>query len=205
MGRIKALVVIAGMALAPTACVKSDGSPIGPSSDPAMSEPEANSFVDSLTRSLAQAAIGCQNRLPVRLGTSQVNLSCGATRTCNGGGTIRPSFTATGQITIADNGAGRWNSPTSGSQNILNWACATGSNRVISGNPTVSLSGQWNGAWTTGGSVDVSFQMRQSGQIIVGSESCSMNLLTTGDITDVARTTGSICGLTIDRATNIGS
>jgi hypothetical protein len=32
-----------------------------------------------------------------------------------------------------------------------------------------------------------------------------MNLLTTGDITDVARTTGSICGLTIDRATNVGS
>jgi hypothetical protein len=205
MGGFKALVVIAGMALAATACAKGGGSPIGPSSDPAMSEPEANSFVDSLTRSLAQAAIGCQNRLPVRLGTSQVNLSCGATRTCNGGGTIRPSFTATGQMTIADNGSGRWNSPTSGSQNILNWACATGSNRVISGNPTVSLSGQWNGAWTTGGSVDVSFQMRQSGQIIVGKESCSMNLLTTGDITDVARTTGSICGLTIDRATNVGS
>jgi hypothetical protein len=196
---------MAGMALAATACAKGGGSPIGPSSDPAMSESEANSFVDSLTRSLAQAAIGCQNRLPVRLGTSQVNLSCGATRTCNGGGTIRPSFTATGQITIADNGSGRWNSPSSGSQNILNWACATGSNRVISGNPTVSLSGQWNGAWTTGGSVDVSFQMRQSGQIIVGKESCGMKLLTTGDITDVARTTGSICGLTIDRATNVGS
>jgi hypothetical protein len=205
MDRRKVLVLMAGMALAATSCARGAGSPNGPSSDPAMSEGEANSFVDSLTRSLAQAAIGCQNRLPVRLGTSQVNLSCGATRTCNGGGTIRPSFTATGQITIADNGSGRWTSPASGSQNILNWACATGSNRVISGNPTVSLSGQWNGAWTAGGSVDVSFQMRQSGQIIVGRESCSMNLVTTGDITDIARTTGSVCGLSIDRPTNVGS
>jgi len=205
MDRRTALVLMAGVAFAATSCAKGGGLPNAPSPDPAMSQIEANSFVDSLTRSLAQAASGCQNRLPVRLGTSQVNLSCGATRTCNGGGTIRPSFTATGQITVASSGAGRWSSPTSGSQNILNWACATGSDRAISGNPTVSLSGQWNGAWTTGGSVDVSFEMRQSGQIIVGRESCSMNLLTTGDITDVARTTGSICGLTIDRATNVGS
>jgi hypothetical protein len=205
MARYHVLALIGGMALAATACAGGAGSPNGPSAEPAMSSLEANSFVDSLTRSLAQAAAGCQNRLPVRLGTSQINLSCGATRTCNGGGTIRPSFTATGQITIAQSGAGHWNSPTSGSQNILNWACATGSDRPISGNPTVSLSGQWNGAWTTGGSVDVSFQMRQSGQIIVGRQACGMNLVTTGDLTDVARTTGSICGLSIDRATTIGS
>jgi hypothetical protein len=31
-----------------------------------------------------------------------------------------------------------------------------------------------------------------------------MNLVTTGDITDVAHTTGSLCGLSIDRATTIG-
>lgn len=206
MARYHVLALIGSMALAATACTKGAGLPNAPSPDPAMSQVEANSFVDSLTRSLAQAAIGCQNRLPIRgLGTSQINLSCGATRTCNGGGTIRPSFTATGQIVIASNGSGRWTSPTSGSQNILDWACATGSDRAISGNPTVSLSGDWNGAWTTGGSVDVSFQMRQSGQIIVGRQPCSMNLLTTGDITDVARTTGSVCGLSIDRATTIGS
>jgi hypothetical protein len=205
MARHYVLALIGGVALAATACTRGAGLPNGPSADPAMTAGEANNFVDSLTRSLAQAAVGCQNRLPVRLGTSQVNLSCGATRTCNGGGTIRPSFTATGQITIGSNGAGRWNSPTSGSQNILNWACATGSDRVISGNPTVSLSGQWNGAWTTGGSVDVSFQMRQSGQIIVGRQPCSMNLMTTGDLTNVAHTSGSICGLSIDRSTTIGS
>jgi len=206
MARYHVIALIGGMALAATACARGAGLPNGPSADPAMSSVEANSFVDSLTRSLAQAAIGCQNRLPVGgIGTSQINLSCGATRTCNGGGTIRPSFAATGQLTIASSGAGRWSSPTSGSQNILNWACATGSDRAISGNPTVSLSGQWNGAWTTGGSVDVSFQMRQSGQIIVGRQACGMNLVTTGDITDVAHTTGSLCGLSIDRATNIGS
>jgi hypothetical protein len=206
MARYHVLALVGSMVLATTACTRGAGSPNGPSNDPAMSAAEANSFVDSLTRSLASAAISCQNRLPIRgLGTSPINLSCGATRTCNGGGSIRPSFTATGQLVIAASGAGGWNSPTSGSQNILDWACATGSSRAISGNPTVSLSGQWNGSWTAGGSVDVSFQMRQSGQIIVGRQPCSMNLLTTGDITDVARTTGSLCGLSIDRATTIGS
>src|SRR5262245_19958463 len=123
MARYHVLALVGTMLLTATACTRGAGLPNGPSSDPAMSSVEANSFVDSLTRSLAQAAIGCQNRLPIRgIGTSQINLSCGATRTCNGGGSIRPSFTATGQMVIAPSGAGHWTSPTSGSQNILDWA-----------------------------------------------------------------------------------
>ena len=172
--------------------------PTPPPPPPVMTQAEANTFVDSLARSLAQAAATCQNRLPVRLGTSLINLSCDATRQCAAGGTIRPSFTATGQISIGANG-GNWNSPTSGSQNILNWGCAT--QNIISGNPTVSLAGQWTGAWNAGGQVQVSFQMHQSGQIIVGNRACSLNLQVTGDLSNATRTTGNVCNVSIDRAT----
>ena len=87
MARHHVLALVGCMALATAACTRGAGLPNEPSLDPAMTAIEANSFVDSLTRSLAQAAIGCQNRLPIRgLGTSQINLSCGATRTCNAGG-----------------------------------------------------------------------------------------------------------------------
>src|SRR6185436_5012379 len=67
MARYHVIALIGSMALAATACGRGAGLPNGPSPDPGMSSVEANSFVDSLTRSLSQAAIGCQNRLPVRL------------------------------------------------------------------------------------------------------------------------------------------
>src|SRR5262249_33473437 len=130
-----------------------------------------------------------------------MNFSCEDTRRCTGGGTIRPLFMMTGQVSSGTNG-GWWNSPVRGSQNILNWACATGSARIISGNPTGSIGGQFNGSGSAAGAVDWTVQIRQSGQIIVGRQPCSMNLLTTGGFRKATRTTGSICGLTIDRATS---
>src|SRR5262249_16791800 len=105
----------------------------------------------------------CQNKLPPPngIGTFQLNFSCDATRTSTPVGSIRTSLTQTGTMTIANNGNVTVNSPQAGSQNILNWSCA-GSD-LISGNPTVSLSGSVQGSgfvWT--------MSMRQSGQIIVG-------------------------------------
>jgi hypothetical protein len=137
--------------------------------------------------------VACQGRVfnVNGFGTFPINMSCDATRTCTPGGTIRPSLTATGQVFVGTFGASL-NSPLSGSQNILNWACA--GNNLISGNPTVSLSGQMQGDATL-----VTFTMNQTGQIIVGNTPCSVNIRTTGATPNAGvDTTGSICDIAIN-------
>jgi hypothetical protein len=88
-----------------------------------------------------------------------------------------------------------------GSQNILDWACVS-NNFIVSGNPTVSLSGEMRGNQTG----FFSFLMDQSGQIIYGprggggQQTCTLTLRTTTDTNmgDTARSSGTICGRAIN-------
>src|SRR5262245_16529025 len=114
--RLVGLAVLLLVAVA-SAC-KGYGTEPTPAPQPVLTIGEANEFVDSLARALRSAAQTSQSRVAANLGVSPVNLTCEVTRSCNAGGTIRPSFTATGQISIGVNGVS-WNSPMSGSQNIL--------------------------------------------------------------------------------------
>ena len=162
------------------------GLPAGPGDE---RRSEANSFVDSLTRSLAQAAIGCQNRLPVRPGTNRRSI-CRVERHAPAMAAARFGRRSPQQdnVTIAATAPDAGTSPASGGRrNILNWACATGSDSGDLGNPTVSLSGQIRTArGRPAARSTCRFKCAKSGQIIVRPESCGIaTLLTTGDITDV--------------------
>ncbi len=91
--------------------------------------------------------------------------------------------------------------PLQGSQNILDWGCA--GNYIISGNPTVSLTGELY-AHTNG---TVQNYINQSGQIVYGPPGgaqsqqrfCSVNLQSIETNTAAFRTTGTICGMAINQ------
>jgi hypothetical protein len=178
---------------------KGKGSPAAPSNQPALlTQEQAVNFAAELARSLIFAGRDCVTRgfNPNSLGTTPVNQSCTATRTCSIGGTIRPSMTATGQM-VATTTLASLNLSLSGSQNILNWGCVVNP-WVVSGNPTVSLSGQMTA--TSAGGGGATYRMRQSGQIIYGpvgggSRSCALDFETTADQNsgNTARINGSIC------------
>jgi hypothetical protein len=181
-----------------SACTANPTKPSPEPPAPVMTHAEADTFAKSLTNALNTAMADCYSRVnfhPNAFGTTQLNFSCGATRGCAAGGTIRPSLTATGQLFVSPTTVSL-SMPLSGSQNILDWECA--GNYLISGNPTVSLTGQLSVSTTTAyvGRID------HSGQIIYGrrggsQRTCSISLRSTDGQTSV-HTTGSICGYAID-------
>jgi hypothetical protein len=189
-----ALMLLAGLSV--VSC-KGGGNPVAPPPPPVrMTQAEAETFATSVTRAISSAMNACYNRMPNPngVGTFPLNFSCDATRTCQGGGTIRPSLTATGQIqvTLANTVI---NSPLSGSLNILDWACTSGA-YIISGNPTVSLSGAIQATAIPAFAV---FTMNQTGQIIVGNTPCSLSLFTSSDTSNPpAHVRGSICDRSVD-------
>jgi hypothetical protein len=171
---------------------------------PAMTQAEADRFATSLVLATTAAMTDCLqkgNFRPNGFGTFPLNYSCDATRTCTGGGSIRPSLTATGQMFVNTSGA-TLQAPLRGSQNILNWACA--GNYIISGNPTVSMSGE---LYANGATGQVQNYIDQSGQIVYGpsggaareQQFCSVSLRTIETNVAALRTTGTICGRTINQ------
>lgn len=169
-----------------------------------MTQDEADRFATSLrlvTTTAMQACLQKGNFYPNGFGTFPLNFSCDATRNCNGGGSIRPSLTATGQVFVNANGA-TLKAPLQGSQNILNWACA--GNYIISGNPTVSLTGE---LYASGANGQVQNYINHSGQIVYGpsggaareQQFCSISLQTIETNVAALRTTGTICGRAISQ------
>ena len=120
---------------------------------------------------------------------------------CAGGGSIRPSLTMTGQLFVNPNGA-TLKAPLQGSQNILDWACA--GDYIISGNPTVSLTGELYASGATG---QVQNYIDHSGQIVYGprggaareQQYCSVSLRSIETNVTALRTTGTICGWGINQ------
>ncbi len=179
------------------------GNPSAPANQPPplLTQTQAENFAAELARSLVFAGQDCVTRSfnPNVFGTTPINQSCTATRTCSIGGTIRPSVTATGQL-VATTTSASLNLSFSGSQNILNWGCVVNP-WIVSGNPTVSLSGQ-----ITANTSIATYNMTQSGQIIYGppgggQRSCAVNFRTTADSNsgNTARISGSICDKSFDR------
>ena len=103
-----------------------------------MTQAEANLFAKHLADAAVFAMGTCNNQFPRpnSFGTFQINTSCGYTQSCAGGGTIRHSITATGQVFVNQVRA-TINSPLAGSQNILNWGCVSNSYIIFSGVPRV--------------------------------------------------------------------
>jgi len=190
------LVVVLIAVMTITSC-KGKGNPAAPDNQPALlTQEQAVQFAAELARSLMFAGRDCVTRgfNTSSLGTTPINQSCTATRNCSLGGSIRPSMTATGQL-MATTTFASLSMSLSGSQNILNWGCVV-NGWVVSGNPTVSLSGNI-GANSSG---TATYRMLQSGQIIYGppgggSRSCAVNFETTADQTsgNTARVNGSMC------------
>jgi len=193
------------LALVVTACSGGMTTPTPPFvPPPAMTQVEADRFAASLiavTTAAMQACAEKGNFRPNSFGTFPLNYSCDATRNCNGGGSIRPSLTATGQLFVNTNGA-TLQAPLRGSQNILNWGCA--GNYIISGNPTVSLSGELFASGATG---QIQNYLDHSGQIVYGPDGgdaraqqfCSVSLRTIETNLAALRTTGTICGRPINQ------
>lgn len=195
------IVVLALVALVTTsACTK--GNPLAPSDQPALlTQEQVQNFAAELARSLVFAGGDCVTRgfNPNVFGTTPVNQSCTATRTCSIGGTIRPSMTATGQMFVSTTTASL-NLSIGGSQNILDWGCVVNP-WIVSGNPTVSLTGQ-----ITANTTIATYRVTQSGQIIYGprgggQRSCAVNFETTADSNsgNTAHIRGSICDKSFDR------
>jgi hypothetical protein len=138
---------------------------------------------------------------PNGFGTFPLNFSCESTRTCNAGGSIRASLTETGQMFVNTSGA-TLKAPVQGSQNILNWGCE--GNYIISGSPTVSMTGELYASGATG---QVQNYVDQSGQIVYGpnggaareQQYCSLFLRTIETDQTPLHTTGTICGRTISQ------
>ncbi len=147
------------------------------------------------------ACIQKGNFRPNAFGTFPINFSCDATRTCADSGSIRPSLIETGQMFVNANGV-TVKAPLQGSQNILDWGCA--GNYIISGNPTVSLTGEIYGNGATG---QVQNYIDQSGQIVYGpnggaareQQYCSVSLRTIETNVAALHTTGTICGRVINQ------
>jgi hypothetical protein len=169
-----------------------------------MTQGEADRFATSLiavTTVAMQACIQKGNFRPNGFGTFPLNYSCDSTRTCNGGGSIRPSLTATGQWFVNANEI-TIKAPLRGSQNILDWGCA--GNYIISGNPTVSLTGELYANSRTG---QIQNYIDHSGQIVYGpsggaareQQFCSVSLRTIETEVSALRTTGTICGRAINQ------
>jgi hypothetical protein len=179
------------------ACKGKSGNPITPKLPPQMTQGQADKLARDLFAALNNGVSDCRSRLPNRntFGTFQINVSCGATTPCGGGGTIRTSLQMTGQVVATQTNV-VLTSPMSGSQNIVDWGCAIGG-MIVSGNPTVSLNGQQNANLA-----GFSMQLDHSGQVVYGvrgegSRSCGVSLRTTQTTNSALRTTGTICGLTI--------
>src|SRR5687768_7949012 len=98
--------VLALLALVVTACgggTAPDPPFIPP---PPMTQGEADRFAASLvlvTTVAMQACIQKGNFQPNGFGTFPINFSCDAVRICDGGGSIRPSLTETGQVFVNAN------------------------------------------------------------------------------------------------------
>ncbi len=197
--------ILALLALVMTACAEGTSTPTPPFvPPPPMTQGEADKFAASLvavTTAAMQACLQKGNFYPNGFGTFPLNFSCDSTRTCSGSGTIRPSLTATGQWFVNPNGA-TMKAPLQGSQNILNWGCA--GNYIISGNPTVSLTGELYGNGATG---QIQNYIDQSGQIVYGpsggaareQQYCSVSLRSIETNVSSLRTTGTICGRPISQ------
>jgi hypothetical protein len=204
MWRQCSFVVVAFAALAAVTACKGGGSPNAASSQPPLlSQDQVVNFAAELARSLVFAGRDCVSRgfTPNVFGTSLVNQSCTATRSCSIGGTIRPSMTATGQLFVSTTTASM-NLTMGGSQNILNWGCVA-SNWIVSGNPTVSLTGAISVNST---SASATYRMTQSGQSIYGppgggQRSCAVSFDTLADANsgNSARIRGTICDKSFDR------
>lgn len=197
--------ILALLALVVTACAGGTTKPDPPFiPPPPMTQAEADRFATSLVLATTAAMTACiqkGNFRPNGFGTFPINFSCDATRTCAGGGSIRPSLTETGQLFVNANGA-TLKAPLQGSQNILNWACA--GNYIISGNPTVSLTGE---LYANGATGQVQNYVDQSGQIVYGpsggaareQQYCSVSLRTIETDVVALHTTGTICGRVINQ------
>ena len=170
------------------------GNPVKPKPAVAMTQAQADKLARDLVLALNNGLRDCRARIPNpnNFGTFPVNVQCGATTTCPGGGTIRMSLAMTGQVVVGQFGAS-FNIPMSGSQNMVDWACAIGGS-IVSGNPTVSLNGEQLGNATA-----LQVRLDHSGQIIYGVRgegqlTCGVSLRTTETLTQPMRTSGSICG-----------
>jgi hypothetical protein len=197
--------VLALLALVVTACGGGATAPDPPFvPPPPMTQGEADRFAASLvlvTTAAMQACIQKGNFQPNGFGTFPINFSCDAIRTCAGGGSIRPSLIETGQLFVNANEV-TLKGPLQGSQNILDWACA--GNYIISGNPTVSLTGELYANSATG---QIQNFIDHSGQIVYGpsggaareQQYCSVSLRTIETNVAAMRTTGTICGRAINQ------
>jgi hypothetical protein len=194
--------ILALLSVVITACAGGTTNPTPPwVPPPPMTQGEADRLAASLaaaTTSAMQACLQKGNFRPNGLGTFPLNFSCDATRTCTGGGSIRPSLTATGQWSVGTFAA-TLKSPLQGSQNILNWGCA--GNYIVSGNPTVSMTGELF-ASSNG---QVQNYIDQSGQIVYGPDGgasrdqqyCSVFLRTIETESVALHSNGTICGRTV--------
>jgi hypothetical protein len=179
------------------ACKGKPANPVAPALPPQMTQAQGDKLATDLVIALRNGLNDCRSRLPNpnSFGTFQINISCGATTNCPAGGTIRTSLQMTGQVVVSQNNV-VLNSPMSGSQNILDWGCAIGG-MIVSGNPTVSLSGEY-----LANLAGFSARLDHSGQVVYGvrgegSRNCAVSLRTTESTAATIRTNGIICGLTI--------
>lgn len=197
--------ILALLALVVTACGGGTTTPDPPFvPPPPMTQGEADRFATSLVLVTTVAMTACiqkGNFRPNSFGTFPINFSCDATRTCTGSGSIRPSLTETGQVFVNANGV-TLKAPVQGSQNILDWGCA--GNYIISGNPTVSLTGELYANSATG---QIQNYIDHSGQIVYGpsggaareQQYCSISLRTIETNVAALHTTGTICGRAISQ------
>ena len=162
-----------------------------------MTQAQASLFAKHPTDAALFAMGQCRTQFPRpnSFGTFQINSSCGYTQSCAGGGTIRPSITATGQVFVNQVRA-TIDSPLRGSQNILDWGCVS-NNFIISGNPTVSLSGQITVFDAYSAYLDHSGQIIYGPRGASGQRTCGVSMRTTENAAGVLRTTGTICGMAV--------